>query len=147
MQYSLVDSAAVIGLNSARLKVVNASPLPTDLFKLIKKSGFCKPAKCFDNSWAIVNSDLLLNAQYVLALGVKVLPVEHALIYFNGAYYDPTWEINLGSVGVEYLVIEQWAKSDLIEAANASRNQNGNIYPPMIVNLKQSLQFKYLFDV
>lgn len=144
MEYSITDSALVKGLNPGVLIQIQVFPLPENFKRDIEKSGLCKPSRCFDNSWAIVANSVIENAQYVLALGAKVLPVEHAIICVDGVYYDPTWELHLDGVGKDYYVIEQWNKNDLFHVAKQSAQSDG-IYPPMLRNLEQNVVYKHLF--
>lgn len=145
LEYSIHDSAAAIGLNLAAKKTIHASPLPPALKQLIEESGHCRPSRCFDNSWLLVMKEIIPRAEYVLSLGVRVLPVEHAIICVDGTYYDPTWELHLGSVGKEYLVVDQWGKDELFSVARKSPGECGGIYPPMIRHLEKSDHFRHLF--
>lgn len=121
------------------------SPLPAELRAAIVTSGKCLNSRCFDNSWHLVMERIVPDGQYVLALGTRCLPTEHALIFVNGVYYDPTWEIYLGDIGKEYLLIAKWDRTELPMVARMSADINGDIYPPMIRTLKDSGQFGRLF--
>lgn len=145
LKYNIHDSAAAIGLNLAAKKIIHASPLPPALKQIIEESGHCRPSRCFDNSWQLVMNEVIPRAEYVLALGMRVLPVEHAIICVDGIFYDPTWELHLGSVGKEYLVVDKWAKDELWSVARKSPAECGGIYPPMIRHLEKSDHFQHLF--
>lgn len=145
LEYNLLDTADAKGIKTSVTKVVHASPLPASYRKAIEDSGLCQHSRCFDNSWSIVRGKIIPGAQYALVLGVRVLPLEHAIICVNGEYYDPTWELYLGGVGKEYLVIDQWNCEELQKAAQLSLGKDGGIYPPMLRNLERSPHFKYLF--
>ncbi|EPR7484001.1 TPA: hypothetical protein ACGSTL_001309 [Vibrio parahaemolyticus] len=145
MVYNLFETADAKGINTAVTKVVHASPLPAEYRKAIENTGLCQPSRCFDNSWSIVREKVIPGAQYALVLGVRVLPVEHAIICVNGKYYDPTWEMFLGGLGKDYLVIDQWDCEELLEVAKLSLGKDGGLYPPMLRNLERSTHFKNLF--
>lgn len=145
LEYNLLDTADAKGINTAVTKVVQASTLPAEYRKAIEKSGLCQPSRCFDNSWSIVREKVIPGAQYALVLGVRILPLEHAIICVDGEYYDPTWEMYLGGVGRDYLVIDQWNCEELLKTAQLSPGTDGGVYPPMLRNLERSPHFKNLF--
>ena len=146
MKSNIYDTAVVKGVNCSATKPVQVRPLPPHYKKAIEESGLCKASRCFDNSWILAVENIIPNVEYVLALGVKILPVEHAIICVNGVYYDPTWELHLGGIGKEYLVIAQWGRKDLINVAKQCSGSAKNIYPPMLKNMKKNIRLKHLFD-
>lgn len=145
MDFTFFDSALAKGLKLDSSNVFKPSQLPRHVVELILQDDLCRPSSCFNNSWKIVHSGILPGCEYVLALASVVLPIEHALIFHNGNYYDPTWQIHLGELGKEYLLIEKFTKEELQLVAKICKMEEGYLYPPMIDMLKANGNFRYLF--
>ncbi|MDW2323142.1 hypothetical protein R7127_23030 [Vibrio sp. 1159] len=141
----MFDNVVARGINPDMTTKILVSPLPAEFKQRIKESGLCRPNRCFDNCWSIVMNDLFPGTEYVLAFASRVLPVEHSIICVNGDYYDPTWEIHLGDLGTEYVLIGKWCRDELPKVAKKAKSHDGCIYPPMVRNLANSSEFASLF--
>ena len=141
----MIDTVMAKGINPDMTTNILVSPLPEKLKQTIIDSGLCRPSRCFDNSWSIVMNDLFPGSEYVLAFASRVLPVEHSIIFVNGEYYDPTWELHLGNIGTEYVMLAKWSRKELLDVAKKAKGQDGCIYPPMVRFLETSQHFNKLF--
>lgn len=142
---NVFDVAKHKGINVERVNEIKVQPLNPELKSAIKKSNLCLASKCFNNVWNIVYKGVVVNAEFVLVIALDVLPIEHAILYIDGKYYDPTWEMHIGHIGKCYLKIAQFDRDNLVRVAKSASVYKDGVYVPMLDDLRNLSEFNCIF--
>jgi len=79
---------------------VKPVPVPKGMRHIMRSM---RVKECYGNAARFLSR--FPEAEYVLGFAAGILPVEHAWVYHDGQYYDPTWERHLDAPGNTYLEI------------------------------------------
>jgi hypothetical protein len=67
---------------------------------------------CYNNAFNFVHENP--TARYVIGYALSVIPIEHAWVWYEGTYYDPTWE-KYSKLGETYLPLFEYTYLELAD--------------------------------